>query len=168
MSPRPIRPSRLSELLARSRTKLAPLDLVAVCDQLRDWTAAVATGGGGGGRTYSVADPTGTAATTTAADYAAGVRARIEYHVMTIDAHAASLAKLCALVTDPPPLPDPADRGLIQCANVHGCPDEAWAEKAGRCGACYQHHRRHDGRDRRLSGAPRHTEDLDAGTDLTT
>lgn len=134
----------------------------AVCDQLRDWTAATASGGSGGGRTTTVADPTGTAATTTTHDYASGVRARIEHHVMAIDAHAASLAKLAELVTAPPPIPDPGARGVEVCANVHGCPDDNYAERgrAGRCEACYRWRLRHDGSDRRLSGQPRHEHEV--------
>lgn len=33
-------------------------------------------------------------------------------------------------------------RKLEACANQLGCPDHAYAAKAGRCSACYQHHRR--------------------------
>lgn len=33
-------------------------------------------------------------------------------------------------------------RKLEACANQLGCPDQAYAAKAGRCSACYQHHRR--------------------------
>ena len=161
--PRPIRPSRLEQLLHRSRTNLAPIDIVTVCDQLRDWTASVAAGAGLADARVSGstsdpcghADPTGNAALLVADDYAAGVRARIEHHVLQIDSHAASLAKLAGLVTSPPEPPDPAGRGLVLCANVHDCPDDAWAVKAGRCEACYRWRLRHDGMDRRRSGQPR-------------
>ena len=44
------------------------------------------------------------------------------------------------------PNPDP-----VPCGNVHGCPDEGEADKAGRCSACYQYQRR-TGRDRRVAG----------------
>jgi hypothetical protein len=44
---------------------------------------------------------------------------------------------------------------LTDCANAHGCPDEAWGWKAGRCGTCYQYRRR-TGRDR----TGRETEDV--------
>lgn len=36
---------------------------------------------------------------------------------------------------------------LTRCENIHGCPDGAWACKAGRCTTCYQFNRR-NGRDR--------------------
>ena len=36
----------------------------------------------------------------------------------------------------------------VACGNIHGCPDDDHAEKAGRCSACYQYQRR-TGRDRR-------------------
>lgn len=32
--------------------------------------------------------------------------------------------------------------GLAKCANQFGCPDDAWASKAGRCQACYEYNRR--------------------------
>lgn len=33
------------------------------------------------------------------------------------------------------------------CANMHGCPDNNWADKAGRCKPCFEHMRTHN-RDR--------------------
>lgn len=36
---------------------------------------------------------------------------------------------------------------LQKCCNAFGCPEDAWAEKAGRCNACYQYRYR-NGRDR--------------------
>lgn len=38
--------------------------------------------------------------------------------------------------------------GLVACANQHGCPDQAWATKAGRCPTCYEY-KRVNQRDRR-------------------
>lgn len=43
---------------------------------------------------------------------------------------------------------DTHNRGLTRCGNVNGCPNNMWAAKAGRCLACYEHHRR-NGNDRR-------------------
>jgi hypothetical protein len=31
---------------------------------------------------------------------------------------------------------------LSKCANIHGCPDDTWAAKAGRCLVCYEYQRR--------------------------
>jgi hypothetical protein len=31
---------------------------------------------------------------------------------------------------------------LTKCANMHGCPDDMWAAKAGRCLNCYEYQRR--------------------------
>ena len=31
---------------------------------------------------------------------------------------------------------------LSKCANIHGCPDDSWAAKAGRCLVCYEYQRR--------------------------
>lgn len=39
----------------------------------------------------------------------------------------------------------------VPCGNSHGCPDDAEADKAGRCSACYQYQRR-TGRDRQAAG----------------
>lgn len=39
----------------------------------------------------------------------------------------------------------------VPCGNIHGCPDDDEADKAGRCSACYQYQRR-TGRDRRAAG----------------
>lgn len=33
------------------------------------------------------------------------------------------------------------NRSLTRCANIHGCPDDMWAAKAGRCLACYEYRR---------------------------
>lgn len=37
------------------------------------------------------------------------------------------------------------NQGLAKCANQYGCPDDAWASKAGRCSTCYEYRRRHQG-----------------------
>jgi hypothetical protein len=37
--------------------------------------------------------------------------------------------------------------GLTKCANMHGCPENMWGAKAGRCLNCYEYQRR-TGRDR--------------------
>jgi len=155
--PRDVRPSELQHTLTRSLERGATLDLIAVCDQLRDWTAPTTTTGGLSGQPSGaghIADPTGNAALQTTHDYPTTQRTRIEHHVRTIAASINALVKIAELTTNPPPLPDPADRGLVICANIHGCPDDAWATKAGRCEACYRHRLRHD-TDRRLSGQPR-------------
>lgn len=49
-----------------------------------------------------------------------------------------------AALAQPNPTPVP-------CGNTHGCPDDAEADKAGRCSACYQYQRR-TGRDRQAVG----------------
>ena len=58
--------------------------------------------------------------------------------------HLDRLAHITAsALTQPNPNP-------IPCANTHGCPDDAEADKAGRCSACYQYQRR-TGRDRQTT-----------------
>lgn len=39
------------------------------------------------------------------------------------------------------------NNALTQCANIHGCPDNAWASERGRCPQCARH-LRINGRDR--------------------
>ncbi len=34
------------------------------------------------------------------------------------------------------------NQALTKCANIHGCPDDGWASKAGRCATCYEYVRR--------------------------
>lgn len=41
----------------------------------------------------------------------------------------------------------PKDRGIAKCGNQYGCPDDNWADKAGRCNTCYQYRYRNN-RDR--------------------
>jgi len=47
------------------------------------------------------------------------------------------------------PAKTPSERGLAKCANPHGCPDDGWAIRAGRCDTCAQYRYRHQGMDRR-------------------
>lgn len=42
------------------------------------------------------------------------------------------------------------NNSLTKCSNQHGCPDDAWAAKAGRCLTCYEYNRTNQ-RDRRKS-----------------
>ena len=149
---RPVRPSELAATLDRDLDLLARLraDLPHLVATLRDWSAGIRSGGGAGGG--GVGDPTGHAALTT--DEWAGRRRDLERRVATIHAAVLDLEKIRREVIDPPPPTEPAARGLVHCANIHGCPDDAWATKAGRCDTCYGYQRR-TGRDRRLSGQPR-------------
>lgn len=150
---RPVRPSELAATLDRDLDLLARLraDLPRVVATLRDWSSGIRSGGAASGA-GSVSDPTGHAALT--ADEWAGRRHRLERLVATIHAAALNAERIRADVLAPPVERAPAARGLVHCANLHGCPDDAWATKAGRCDTCYGYQRR-TGRDRRLSGQPR-------------
>ena len=44
------------------------------------------------------------------------------------------------------------NQALTKCANMHGCPDDSWATKAGRCSTCYEYNRVNQ-RDRHQSAA---------------
>jgi hypothetical protein len=150
---RPIRPSELAAVATRAHQRLGDLltDLPRLVAALRDYSAGIASGGGTPAPGH-ITDPTGHAAIAT--DEWAGARTRLEHAVRQIDQAAAVCDNIRRHTLEPPPPPLPVDRGLSVCANVHGCPDDNWAEPGhgGRCHACYEHRRRND-RDRRVSGA---------------
>lgn len=131
--------------LAASVTTLAP-DAFA---RLRGWQAGIRSSGSTGG-SGSVSDPTSTAALTASRwgdlsrELAEGIRSCRDL--------LRKLNRICAEVAAPPVPPQPRERGLMACANQHGCPDDAWATKAGRCEACYKFRSRNN-RDRTGRGA---------------
>lgn len=149
---RPVRPSELAAVATRAHTRLGDLlgDLPQLVAALRDYSSGI-TSSGGSPAPGHISDPTGNAAITT--DEWAGARARLEHAVRQIDQAAAVCDSIRRHTLEPPPPPQPVDRGLSVCANVHGCPDDNWAEPGhgGRCHACYEHRRRTD-RDRGVSG----------------
>ena len=134
-------------------------DYLTLDARLRDWTSG--TGGSGGPRPKgSISDPTGTAALTT--DEHGQMRRRLSELLDRICRDLATVETIRREVMAPPPTVEELERqahnqkvGALQpCANIHGCPDEAWATKAGRCENCYRAMKR-NGRDRRVSGQPR-------------
>jgi hypothetical protein len=149
---RPIRPSELAAVATRAHQRLGELldDLPRLVAALRDYSAGIASGGGTPAAGH-ISDPTGHAAIAT--DEWAGARTRLEHAVRQIDQAAAVCDNIRRHTLEPPPPPAPVDRGLSVCANVHGCPDDNWAEAghAGRCDTCYRFRHR-TGRDRRTSG----------------
>lgn len=149
---RPIRPSELAAVLGRATDRLDLLgsELPQLVAALRDFSAGIRSGGGPGARN-AVSDPTGNAALAT--DEWALARRHLERHIRAIDAAAAACDAIRRQALTPPPPATPAARGIPKCANPHGCPDDAWADTAGRCATCYEYLRRND-RDRRLSGQP--------------
>ena len=147
---RPVRPSEQHRSLV---TAISRLDRFAaahaqVVANLRDWSAGIGSGGGPKAK-GAVSDPTGEGALNV--DEWGQMRERVAELVDRVWRDAMELEGIRAKVAAPPPPKAPEHRGLTRCANLHGCPDDAWATKAGRCEACYRYLRRTD-RDRRLSG----------------
>lgn len=97
------------------------------------------TGKGGHG------DPTGQQVT--GSDYA--IQRRIQLHrlVEQLDDATRELGIICREVLESSNGKDPSQRGHDPCANQNGCPDGAWATKAGRCQRCYMYLYR-NGKDR--------------------
>jgi hypothetical protein len=149
---RPIRPSELAAVATRAHRRLGQLidDLPQLIAALRDYSAGISSGGGTPA-TGHISDPTGHAAIAT--DEWAGARRQLEHAVRMLDQAAATCDNIRRHTLAPPPPAEPADRGLTICANIHGCPDDAWSEPghAGRCDTCYRHRHR-TGHDRRRSG----------------
>lgn len=136
----------LSAIIDTAKALAAELGdkLVEADRRAQDWSSPLRSPGGPTPKN-SVSDPTGATATARATiedRYAASLERRCrEFHRAALN--------LSGLVTEitagPKELPD---NSLAPCANPHGCPSEAWAERRGRCHSCYRYVRRH-GRDRR-------------------
>ena len=123
----------------------------SVFDALAQWSAGISAGGGGRRSIGGHSDPTGSRAVI-GDDDARADRISLD-HAITVILNAAKGAdhvrrSVMAGVDQEIPK-DPEARGVVHCANVN-CPDEAYADKAGRCATCYQYWRRND-RDRRKS-----------------
>lgn len=132
-----------------------------VMDHLAEWAGGVSAGGGGRRSIGGHSDPTGNRAMI-GDDTARLARLAVDDHLTHIlrllrdDDH---LFRTVMAAVDQEIPKEPEERGLAHCCNVHGCPDDAWADVAGRCPACYKYFRK-NGRDRRQSGQP-----VDAGAE---
>ena len=146
---RPMRPSEQHKMLGDAIHWLTALeaDHAQVVASLRDWSGGLTSGGGPTGKN-SISDPTGQSALAT--DSWGLMRAELADLVLAVYRKAKDLERIRREVVEPPPEKQPADRGLASCANGHGCPDDAWATKAGRCDRCYAYQYKYD-RDRRKS-----------------
>jgi len=130
-------------------------DHLKVIGRLRDWSAGIG-GSGGPQAKNTISDPTGHAALAT--DEFGSARHRIESLIDDVCRALDRIESIRREVMAPPPTAEEVERqrsnqktGALQpCANIHGCPDEAWATKAGRCEACYKYRQRR-GSDRRVS-----------------
>lgn len=123
-----------------------------VMDHLAEWAGGVSAGGGGRRSIGGHSDPTGNRAML-GDDNARLARLAVDDHLTHIlrllrdDDH---LFRTVMAAVDQEFPKEPKERGLAACANLHGCPDEAWASKKGRCDLCYMYMYR-NGRDRRKS-----------------
>lgn len=130
-------------------------DHLRVISRLRDWSAGI-SGNGGPIPKNSISDPTGQSAL--AVDEFGTARHKLEVLIDEVCKRMELIEFIRREVMAPPPTLEEVERergnqqagSLQHCANCHGCPDEAWATKAGRCEACYKYRARH-GRDRRVS-----------------
>lgn len=146
--PRPHRPSELEAKLDHvgRHAQAAVDDLRTVLRRLSDWSAGASSGGTSGPTPKNqVSRPTEAAALSH--DEHARKRDEIVRQVLVADAAMRQVDRIRREVMAPPPRSTPVERGLAKCCNPRGCPDDAWAVKAGRCDACYQYRWRTD-RDR--------------------
>jgi hypothetical protein len=145
--PRNLKPS---ELVARAgfiaaAGENATAQLPKVLKQLREWSTSAGGGASGPGPKNQVGRPTEAAALSV--DEFARAREELVAALLTADAAMRQVERIRRWVMTPPPPAHPVERGLAKCCNPRGCPDDAWAEKAGRCDACYRFRLRTD-RDR--------------------
>jgi hypothetical protein len=137
--PRPLRSNEMVDRLRRITTDLDGLHPERTSDALRDFSAGPGSGGGPSPKNQ-ISDPTGNAALSR--DSWAMMRVEMSQIINRMVLDASRLVSIEREVLAPPPPKAPVDRGLVKCCNVHGCPDDAWAIKAGRCIACYEALRR--------------------------
>jgi hypothetical protein len=104
---------------------------------LREWSAGLSSGNGGPGPKNEISDPTGNQATSR--DEFGLLRSRVFEHVMEIHRRVVELDRIGRVVVDKPVEQVTTPIGLSKCSNALGCPDDAWAEKAGQCAPCRQH-----------------------------
>jgi hypothetical protein len=144
--PRNPRPSELAHTAGfiALAARRAEADVLQVLANLRDWSAGASNSSSGPSPKNQVSRPT--EAQALGHDQWAQLRAKLVEHLQLADRAMREVERIRREVMDPPPERLPVERGLVRCANVHGC--DAWAEKAGRCDTCYRYLRRTD-RDRR-------------------
>lgn len=155
--PRGRRPSEREQHLTIAADHMARIqrDHLKVVGRLRDWSAGIG-GTGGPQPKNSISDPTGQ--TALAVDEFGTARNRLEALIDEVCRRLDRIEVIRREVMAPPPTLEEVERertnqradGLQPCANQHGCPDEGWATKAGRCETCYKYRAR-NGQDRRVS-----------------
>lgn len=138
------RPSELSQTAGyiALAARRAHQDLLEVLSHLRDWSAGASNSSSGPSPKNQVSRPT--EAQALGFDQWGLLRQELVDQLLLADRAMRRVEHIRRLVIDPPPERLPEDRGLAKCANLHGCPDDAWAERGGRCDACYRYHRRTD------------------------
>lgn len=146
------RPRRPSERRARLAAAADRLTAAADTDQqvvahLEQWRRGPSSTSAGPGPRNAVSDPTGQAATHL--DEWGRLLDRWHDAAASAARAAAELDAIARLVATKPVNRPDGPVGLLACANIHGCPDDAWADHSrGRCAACAAYIRKYD-RDRR-------------------
>lgn len=141
---RPRRPSELDSMLDHAIGRLCDFlaNAPTTRTRLRDWSVGVSSSSSGPGQRNAVSDPTGNQATNSADPFSV-MRREIEAAIVAVHRSALDLERIHRLVNTDAQPPEPEQRGLAKCGNQLGCPDDAWAEKAGQCNACRTYFMRH-------------------------
>ena len=153
MPPRSAKPSEIAARcnFAAAASENLSRDVTQVLKRLRDWS--VGAGGGAGGPTPKNQVSRPVEAQALNPDEHGRAREEFIAAILAADAALRRAEKIRRWVMAPPPPAHPVERGLAKCCNPRGCPDDAWAERAGRCDACYRFRRRLD-RDRGPDSEP--------------
>ena len=123
-------------------------EILQVLRFLREWSAGATHSADGPSPKNQVSRPT--EAQALGHDQFARMRDRLIEQLLVADRAMREVDSIRREVMSGPPPARPAERGLAKCCNMHGCPDDAWAVKAGRCDTCYRYRARTD-RDRRVA-----------------
>ncbi len=142
--PRTKRPSELAQTAGfiHLAARRCQADVAVVLGRLRDWSAGASSTSSGPSPKNQVGRPT--EAQALGHDQFGQLREQLVHQLLIADRAMRNVESIRRQVMDDPPSRHPEERGLAKCCNIHGCPDDAWAERAGRCDTCYRYHRRND------------------------
>lgn len=124
------------QLLARLAQQLPDLERRLTAWAKDGYPSQSGAPGGAG----TISDPTAQAVVTP--DRVRLDREQLHANIIRLHDIAVTLDMIRRTYMEPKPDKQPQPHTLAKCSNMHGCPDDAWADKAGRCSACYQYLRR--------------------------